>query len=105
MSEAFQPDHLLFRLSSQVSGLEKEDLRSQLVFYINHLLLNDFNQLVQLLYRVDVDEEKLKTLLHENSGTDASVIIADLLISRQEEKHLNNRTSSTSDDIPDEDRW
>lgn len=48
---------VLLKLHEQLPAMEKEQLRQQLIVYINHLLLNDFNKLVQLLYTVDVDEK------------------------------------------------
>lgn len=41
----------------------QETLLSKLAFFINDLLQHDFTQLLTLLYRVDVDEGKLKKLL------------------------------------------
>jgi hypothetical protein len=60
---------------------------------------------VQILYRVDVSEQKLKELLQKNPGTDAAVIIADLLIERQEEKVKIKNSFQYNNDIPDEDKW
>src|SRR5688572_24032263 len=86
MDEWQDIDHFLLQLNDKVSLLEKQKLREQLVFFINHLLLNDFNKLVNILYRVDVNEQKMKTLLAEQPETDAAEIITDLLIQRQEQK-------------------
>ena len=36
---------------------------SDLIAYINDCIQHDFNKLVQLLYRIDVSEEKLKYIL------------------------------------------
>jgi hypothetical protein len=76
----------LLHLDNQLDAVQRQELKDQLIFYVNHLLLHDFNKLVQILYRVDVSEKKLKGLLQENPQTDAALIIADLLIKRQEEK-------------------
>ena len=83
------PDQILSDLSRQISIVEKQDLRQQLIAYINLLLLEDFNRLLQLLYRVDVSEQKLKSLLKENPSTDAAILITDLLIERQQERSNN----------------
>ncbi|HUB59059.1 MAG TPA: hypothetical protein VL978_00070 [Puia sp.] len=53
---------------------------------VNTLIMDDFNRLVQLLYRIDVSEEKLKKLLKENTGTDAGLLIARLILERQWQK-------------------
>ena len=95
----------LLHLNKQLSSVEKEELRQHLVVHINDLLLNDFNKLVRILYRVDVSEQKLKHLLRENPTTDAAIIIADLLIERQEQKMKTKQSFKADDSIPGEDKW
>jgi hypothetical protein len=58
-----------------------------------------------VLYRIDVSEPKLKKLLHANPKTDASVIIADLLIERQAEKIKTRESFKGKRDIPDDEKW
>ena len=96
---------LFFKLNEQVDLIRKNELRQQLIDYVNDLLLHDFSKLVQLLYRIDVSEQKLKTLLSENPQTDAAVIITDLIIKRQKEKLETKRSFRPDDDIPEEDKW
>ena len=95
----------LFTLNRQLTIAEKEKLRGGLIVYINHLLLHDFDKLVYVLYRVDVNEKKLKELLQQNKETDAAVIITDLLIQRQEEKIKTREAFKSNNDISDEERW
>jgi hypothetical protein len=95
----------LLNQNKQLTVVQKENLRDQLVNLINLLLLHDFNGLVQVLYRVDVSEQKLKKLLQKNQTTDAAVIITDLLIERQEEKIKMKNSFKTGNDISDDDRW
>jgi hypothetical protein len=104
MEEHEHIGQLLFQYEQQTIA-QKEKLRDQLIEYINHLLLHDFNGLVHVLYRVDVSEQKLKELLQKNPATDAAVIITDLLIERQEEKINIKESFKTNDNIPDEDKW
>ena len=105
MNEENPADHVLLKLSSQLSALEKEKLREQLAGYINHLLLHDFNKLIQLLYRVDVNEEKLKQLLRENPQTDAALLISDLIILRHEEKAKTREAFKKNEKMDDEEKW
>lgn len=95
--------HLLLKFSDELSVTEKEQFRRQLIFYVNDLLLHDFNKLIQLLYRVDVNEQKLKMMLHANQQTDAAVLITDLLIQRQEEKLKTKRSFKSKDDSTEND--
>jgi hypothetical protein len=82
------------------------DLRLRLQAAVSGLIDTGFQQLVNILYRVDVNERKLKYLLQENVGTDAAVIIADLIIERQMEKIKARSTFSRQDDtISDEEKW
>jgi hypothetical protein len=83
-----------------------EEMRSQLGSYINYLIEHDFQKLVSVLYRVDVNETKLKNLLKENPGEDAGLIIADLIIERQLQK-IKSRQQFRGDNnhISDEDKW
>ncbi len=86
--------------------LNKELNREWLAAIINELLNKDFQKLVSILYRVDVDEIKLRYLLAKNPDTDASVTIADLLIERQLQK-MNVRASFKSQDKPidENEKW
>lgn len=66
--------------------ISNHELIQKLTAFINDLILNDFQRLITILYRVDVDEKKLKRILKENTGTDAGEIIATLIIEREIEK-------------------
>ncbi|MEO5782195.1 MAG: hypothetical protein ABIQ07_02930 [Ginsengibacter sp.] len=66
--------------------ISKNELQQKLTAFINELILNDFQRLITILYRVDVDEKKLKRILIENAGTEAAEIIAILIIERQIQK-------------------
>ena len=87
--------------------LSDEKLISELAAEINNLILINFERLVQLLYRIDVSEVKLKTLLKENPNEDAGRIIASLIIERQFQKlTLKSQMKSTNEkSASDEERW
>ena len=73
---------------------------------INDLILDDFSKLVQLLYQADVPEDKLKTLLKQNTGIDAAEIIVGLLLERQLQKIGSRKRFSTGPVEGDEvERW
>jgi len=79
-----------------------EDGRMILANKINELIERDFQKLVNILYRIDVDESKLKTMLQDHSNADAGLIIVDLIIERQEQKiksreQFNQQTDKTDD--------
>ena len=73
---------------------------------INELVNTQFQKLVSILYRMDVSETKLKQLLSDNPGTDAGLIIADLMIQRQKEKIRSRQQFSKRDEnISDDENW
>lgn len=83
-----------------------EELLAWLAQYCNGLLQADFPGLVQLLYRVDVSEARLKYLLKHSGGEDAGGIMAHLLLERVEQIVLSRKRYKMPDrDIPEEDKW
>lgn len=61
------------------------ELEELLAAHINHLVERDFNKLLNILYRIDVSEEKIKKALLDNSDP-AGQVMAELIIERQFEK-------------------
>jgi hypothetical protein len=76
----------------------------ELAAEINQLILTNFERLVHLLYRIDVSETKLKTLLKENPDKDAGKLIALLMVERQLQKIKLKSTTQENDDC-EEERW
>ena len=68
-----------------------EDARLRLQQHINELIQHDFNKLLTILYRIDVDEDKLKSALRQQPARDAAEIIAELMIKRQAGKRREER--------------
>jgi hypothetical protein len=96
---------LLAGMNAEASLVAKQEIKQKLAAYINDLLVHDFSGLVQLLYRVDVDEQKLKDLLRQYPQEDAGLLIAELIVQRQEEKLKARSSSSPDKDIPEQDKW
>lgn len=94
-----------------------KEIKDKLAEHINHLINHDFQKLVSLLYRVDVNENKLRDLLQQNEarppadggtvgrGENTAGLITDLIIERQLQKMKSRKNSSKDDSIPDEEKW
>ena len=77
---------------------------SDLIAYINDCINHDFNKLVQLLYRIDVAENKLKTILQSNPNEDAAKLIAAVIIERlAATKEARAKIAATNNTFEDED--
>jgi hypothetical protein len=83
-----------------------DEVKKQLSIYINQLIESDFQKLVSLLYRVDINEAKLKYLLQENRGENAGNIIAEMIMERQLQKIQSRQQYRQKDAGADEaERW
>jgi Asp-tRNA(Asn)/Glu-tRNA(Gln) amidotransferase B subunit len=85
--------------------LSLNELKQKLSLHINHLINHDFEKLVSLLYRIDINESKLKQLLQQKQGADAADTIADLIIERQLQKIKSRQEIKKNIDIPDDEKW
>lgn len=93
-------------LSLQLADtLTKEKLKYIIAERVNDLIQHDFAQLTQLLYRIDINEARLKKLLNEAGEKDAAGIIAELIIERQVEKLESRKHFKQENDISEEDKW
>ncbi len=95
-------------LEIQVNPDNDERLRQLIIDRVRELIHSDFQKLVNILYRMDVSETKLKRMLEENPDSDAGVIITELIIERQAQKIAFRKAQDDNlnkNDIPEEDRW
>lgn len=84
-----------------IEKLDKENLSKA----INFLIENDFNALINLLYKIDVDEKQMKLHLQNNMESTAGDVIADLIIRRQQQKQNTRKQFNQQTNIPDEEKW
>ncbi|MGZ8545151.1 MAG: hypothetical protein ACXWV0_07630 [Flavisolibacter sp.] len=108
-----QIQHVLISLKNEMDVFAQAELRERLVFFVRNLLLNDFNSLVQILYKVDVDENLLRSTLAAHPDEDAAELVTDLLVSRELQKRnsinkpdiAGTLPDSSTPDIPDDEKW
>ena len=78
----------------------------QLVAFVNELITQDFNQLLLLLYRLDINEKKLKQTLADHPDQNAGELIAKLIVDRQEEKKRSREAFKQKDwESSEEEKW
>lgn len=96
-------EEMAIDLPEQISFNE---IRKQLGHYINDLIVNDFQKLVSLLYRIDISESRLKQLLLKENHEDAGKVIADLIIQRQLEKiKTRQQFKQPNENIDESEKW
>jgi hypothetical protein len=96
-------DSLGIELKKDLSADQLADILSE---HINDLIDRNFNKLVNLLYRIDVNESKLRQMLNENSN-DAGRVIAGLIIERQLQKIASRESfrNSNENSIDEKEKW
>jgi len=67
-------------------NINESQLRDVLIKTFEYLVEDDFSKLLQILYKADVDQYKLKELLAHTEGKSTAEIIADAYIERQRAK-------------------
>lgn len=79
--------------------------REKLASVIHDLINHDFNKLILILYRLDINENKLKEKLADKTS-DAGLLIADMIILREHEKiESRKKYRQKTEDIPEKDKW
>lgn len=83
----------------------KQQLIDVLAEGVNHLIQTDFTRLINILYRIDISEKTLRETLENQTGKDAGVLIAELIIERQLLKQKMRSRFKSQENIPDDDKW
>ncbi|MCX6318177.1 MAG: hypothetical protein NTW29_12860 [Bacteroidetes bacterium] len=81
------------------------ELQEKLTVHVNHLINTDFDKLVYYLYRIDVNEQKMRSLLSQTAGENAASSIATLIIERQLQKIETRNQHKADPSIPDDEKW
>ncbi len=76
-----------------LESLSKEDL----AIYIETLISQDFPRLIQILYRLDISEAKLKNMLATNPNAHTGTLITQMIIDRLEAKRKSRDEYSKKD--------
>ena len=104
-NQNFLPEKI-FEVSHLIDQKNEEELRQKLIALINELINKDFHALIQLLYRIDVYEKKIRLYLNKNTDADSAAIIADLIIERQLEKIESRKKFSKNQNLEsEEEKW
>jgi hypothetical protein len=71
-------------LGSDIESIE--DLKKYLIKKITELIDKNFDQLINALYQIDVDEKKIKELFLSKSKVDIPFHLSEMIIERQLQK-------------------
>ena len=86
MNDTTQLLNLVAKHFDLPENISESHLRDVLIKTFEYLIDDDFPKLLQVLYRADVDQYKLKELLENTEGKSTAEIIADAYLERQKAK-------------------
>ena len=85
--------------------LTMPELEALLAEIVNGWIRSDFTRLVQFLYRIDISESRLRSLLEENTEEDTGQLLARLILERLWQKIETRRQYKPGETTSDEERW
>jgi hypothetical protein len=86
-------------------SLTMRELEALLAEIVNGWIRSDFTRLVQFLYRIDISESRLRSLLEENTEEDTGQLLARLILERLWQKIETRRQYKPGETTSDEERW
>jgi hypothetical protein len=95
----------LFYLVNNFEKKPDDEIKQKITGLIRELINNKFTSLVELLYRIVIDEKKLKEILKSHPHGDSASIIADLIISRQRQKTTTRNQFANRNKPRGDDSW
>jgi len=81
-----------------------DEILSAITARVNYLITHDFDKLVAILYRIDINEKLLRKKL-ETEEKDAGAIITQMILDRQMQKLKTKREFPSDENISGEDKW
>lgn len=95
---------LIQQIHSRLTPAEQENILNNVEEHVSWLINNNFPRLVQLLYRLDVNEDKLRLLLQQKQ-TNSATLIAKLIMERQLKKSQVRNQTKANINIPLNEQW
>lgn len=81
------------------------DIEKQLSSYINELIITDFQKLLFVLYRLDINESQLQLLISQEKDQTAGDIIARMIIKRELQKIESRKKYKSFNTDSEEEKW
>jgi cell division protein FtsI/penicillin-binding protein 2 len=87
--QQIQKDFEWYNINIQFSGNSKtpyEELFEQIFPYIDKMIVEEYEKLRNIMYRIDIDEGMINRYLRQNPMADTSEVIVDLILKRELQK-------------------
>ena len=81
-------------LPARVKADQQPEILLKLAAFVKELLQTDMHRLLQALYRLDVDERKVKNALQQNSVDEVAAALAQLIFDREMQRVITRQRYS-----------
>jgi hypothetical protein len=75
---------------------QQQQMLQKLARFVHHLLQNEMQRLLQALYRIDVDEQKVKNAFRQNSAQAVAAELATLIFEREMQRVITRQRYSSN---------
>lgn len=93
-----------FELEGVPDQLSEEELLRLLIDHVDFLIDRRMEWLLSLMYRMDIDEEKVNAALHPAAPEPANIGLAKLILARQQAR-VRTKVAYPPEDLGEEWEW
>lgn len=82
-----------------------EDWKMALIDLIDNLIANNFQQLINVLYKIDVSENKIKLALQQQQNRKTAEVLVEMILERLQQKAESRKATKTNNFIPEDEKF
>lgn len=82
-----------------------EDWKMALIDLIDNLIANNFQQLINVLYKIDVSENKIKLALQQQQNRKTAEVLVEMILERLQEKAESRKATKTNNFISEDEKF
>jgi len=82
-----------------------EDWKMALIDLIDNLIANNFQQLINVLYKIDISENKIKLALQQQQNRKTAEVLVEMILERLQEKAESRKATKTNNFISEDEKF
>lgn len=83
----------------------KNTEKQAIIDYIDHLIANNFQQLINVLYKIDISENKIKLALQQQQNRKTAEVLVEMILERLQEKAESRKATKTNNFISEDEKF
>lgn len=82
-----------------------KDWKNAFTELINDLIVNNFQQLINVLYKIDVNENKIKLALQQQQNRKTADVLVEMILERLQQKAESRKATKTNKFIAEDEKF